>query len=138
METITRYRKVYIESLGGHVKVRIFSPVEMEVLDSLPEKERDGELMLQGLHDTSEVMDLLHRRFSRELVTVLFSGENDAFMEKIGRIKFDILEAIGRVNELSALRFNGDEALKTKDAACLIRLDASGKLRISEIVREEI
>jgi len=133
METVTRYQEVFIPTLGSRIKIRFLEPGDMEALESANEREREEELVLQGIYDPAELLKKLCNSIGSDLLATMVSRDQGPFLEKLWRIKMDVLEAIYRVNELAHLSFLAQEQLDTSSGTCRVSLGPGGKLFVSGI-----
>gem|GEM_PF-2912419 len=132
-KTETRYQTVYVKSLAARVKVRILSPFEMEALESMNEYERVSEFILQGIYDPVEFMKQLTAALGSDLVSIMVDSTQEPFVEKLHRIKTELLDAACQVNELAHLDFKRQEAIDVNTGHCEISIGPDGTLMISAV-----
>ena len=131
MKTETAYEEIFIKSIGSPVKLRVLSPSEMELLESMSEADREAEFLLQGIYNPGEFMKQLTRTLGRDLVNLIVSPTHENFEEKLHQIKLDLLDAICEVNELAHLKFRKCETLVSDLGQCMVRIGVDGRIHIS-------
>ena len=131
MKTDVSFTEMYIKSLGQIVKLRILSPSEIELLESMNESDRESEYLLQGIYNPTELMKQLTLTLGLDLINVILSPSHETFDERLHQIKIELLDAICEINELAHLRFKRHEKLDSALGQCMLLIGVDGVLRIS-------
>ncbi len=133
MDTTVPHEEIFIEGLGKHLRIRVLTPEDMEIIESIPERDRSSELILQGVYDCKELMEKLTSVVGSELVSMMVDGRTRPLLARLRNIKADLLNAIYQVNRLRSVRFCAQEQLLVGRRSCEFRVDSLGRLFVSDI-----